>query len=102
MGDKMLDQRINMKCLVKLNKNATDITKCSMFMEREQWVEHRFLCAVNYFEMGQKALQATKNPAVCNFKNWSVCGKGDWSDENSWMSVQKIVQELRVHRETMW
>jgi len=52
--------------------------------------------------MGQKALQATKNPAVCNFKNWSVCGKGDWSDENSWMSVQKIVQELRVHRETMW
>jgi hypothetical protein len=61
LGDASLERGINTKFLVKLDKDATELTKyCSKFIEREQRVEQRVLCVLRGFISEGNALQTTQ------------------------------------------
>jgi len=76
ISDKLLEQRLNTKFLVKVGKNATDIYKILQQLYGEETMNNRLLCRLSNFKT-REMLEAMKDLDIWQFQELMKCGKSE-------------------------
>jgi hypothetical protein len=74
MGKNWKNVRMEIKCWIFLENGEMTLIFYTVFMEKEQWIGHRFLCELSDRKMGVTTLLALKDPAIFQLKELSECG----------------------------